>query len=145
LCEQSCLSPFLTLVQKKSFYLIVEALHVKYKNLSTEMAEKVKINRSEDRPIVVFDEPSERRLPGRDLVDEDDEDDVEADVAPKSIEIIEDNSNSHIRPRKSSLLVNPTSHRHQARKRSVTFDPVDVAAIIQPPPKTPTDEEVILV
>ncbi len=108
------------------------------------MAEKVKIEQSEGRPIVIFDKPSERRLPGRDLVDEDDEDDVEIDVAPKKIEIIEDNSNSHIRPRKSSLLVNPETHRSQIRKRSVTFDPIDVAAIKQMSPKTPTDEEVKL-
>ena len=113
-----------------------------YKNVSTDMAEKVKIVQSDGRPIVIFDEPSERRLPGRDLVNDEEDDDVDADVTPKSIEIVEDHSNSHVRPRKSSLLVNPASHRPQTRKRSVTFDPVDVASIKQTSPKTSTDEEV---
>ena len=84
---------------------------------------------------------------GRDLVNDfsDDDDEVtntDNDVT-KVIEIVEDVSTPKKPVRKPSLLVD-TSHRHVgARKRSVTFEPVDVASLklTTPEPQTEENEE----
>ena len=81
---------------------------------------------------------------GRDLANDfsDDDDEVtntDNDVT-KVIEIVEDVSTPKKPVRKPSLLVD-TSHRHVgARKRSVTFEPVDVASLKLTSPETQTEE-----
>ena len=83
-------------------------------------------------------------IQGRDLVNDfsDDDDDVtNNDVTSQKIEIIEDVSTPTRAPRKPSLIVDMSSHRHQARKRSVTFEPVDVASLKLTSQESQTEED----
>jgi len=72
---------------------------------------------------------------GRDIEISDDEADfdVDADATSKIFEIVEEKK-SHP-PRKPSLLLNATPKLTPTRKRSVTFEPIDVAGIKPPSPK----------
>jgi hypothetical protein len=61
-------------------------------------------------------------------------------LSTQKIEIVEDSSTPTKPPRKPSLLVDP-SHRLQARKRSVTFEPIDVASLKLSSPEPQSEEE----
>ena len=89
-----------------------------------------------DRHVnVVFDIGEvHRRLPGRDVEISDDEGDDDVDAASKPIEIVEEKPNRP--PRKPSLLLNVAPKvTTSTRKRSVTFESIDVAGIKPPSPK----------
>ena len=76
-----------------------------------------------------------RRLPGRDVEISDDEGDFDVDATSKPIEIVEEKP---VRPpRKPSLLLNAPLKvtSTSTRKRSVTFESIDVAGIKPPSPK----------
>ena len=88
---------------------------------------------------VVFDDHDVRRLPGRDVEISDDEGDADVALTSKPIEIVEEKPKHP--PRKSSLLLIATPKPTSTRKRSVTFEPIDVAGIKPPSPKQfETDE-----
>lgn len=78
---------------------------------------------------------------GRDLPISDDEGDDDVKSADPPIEIIEETRGAA--PRKSSLMVNPIS-KVQARKRSVTFETVDVASLHKAPSLEDQDEVILL-
>ena len=59
------------------------------------MAEKVICDDIPRRPHVVFDDSEVRRLPGRDVeLSDDEEDDADDIVVPKTIEIVEEKTES---------------------------------------------------